>query len=404
MEHPLILIGTENSYFTAKVKGYLRWRGLPFVDVTPTAEVAQKYIRDVVKATQIPVLVDRNCGKNVCDSSNIIDHCEAMYRNGAPSVHGEGPIQGFLSYFLECFADEWMKLPALHARWGANVEQLPHVAADWGRSSLPNMKPSQAQALTKPQRDMFKASLPAFGITADTAPHIDIVYKELLEALNVHLERHEFLFGSCASLADFCFAGPFYSHLMRDPIPAVFLKTNYPMVSQWVERSMGITPGRFGKDWAVRDGVLCQVPCEAQIASDRVFEGDAVPETLRRVVSIAFREHAPMLRASSEAVAQHIASNADVKSARRPLKRSLGPSPFVVAGHQGTRTLLVFEVWKLQRARTFLQSCSTAEQAAVAAFCAGIAHGGDIVEVVMGVPKTRLHEARLYADGDEAKL
>ena len=30
---PLRLIGCENSYFTGKIRGYLRWKGVPFEEV-----------------------------------------------------------------------------------------------------------------------------------------------------------------------------------------------------------------------------------------------------------------------------------------------------------------------------------------------------------------------------------
>lgn len=51
-----LLYGSELSYFTGKVRAYLRWAGLPFEEVLSDAEVYRQVIMPGVGAAVIPVV------------------------------------------------------------------------------------------------------------------------------------------------------------------------------------------------------------------------------------------------------------------------------------------------------------------------------------------------------------
>ena len=51
------LYGAEVSYFTGKVRAYLRWAAIPFEEVLSTADVYRQVIVPAVGAPVIPVLV-----------------------------------------------------------------------------------------------------------------------------------------------------------------------------------------------------------------------------------------------------------------------------------------------------------------------------------------------------------
>lgn len=43
-QRPYILIGSEHSLYTGKLRAYLIWRGLPFVELTASAELYKQVI------------------------------------------------------------------------------------------------------------------------------------------------------------------------------------------------------------------------------------------------------------------------------------------------------------------------------------------------------------------------
>ena len=64
------LYGAEVSYFTGKVRAYLRWAAIPFEEVLSTADVYRQVIVPAVGAPVIPVLRDGN-GRILQDSTVI---------------------------------------------------------------------------------------------------------------------------------------------------------------------------------------------------------------------------------------------------------------------------------------------------------------------------------------------
>jgi len=110
----LQLIGAEASYYTGKVRAYLRWKGLPFDEVPATAQVYREVILPRTGVAFIPVVLTAE-GEALQDSTAIIDALEA--RVPEPSVYPRGPIQRLVALLLEIYADEWLVLPAMHYRW-----------------------------------------------------------------------------------------------------------------------------------------------------------------------------------------------------------------------------------------------------------------------------------------------
>lgn len=170
---------------------------------------------------------------------------------------------------------------------------------------------------------MFQNSLPALGVSEETAPAIEAQFAELLQALQAHLAQHRFLLGGRASLADVALMGPLYAHLFRDPVPGRLLKTQAPLVADWIERLMGLNPDRVDFDAGSRRGWL---PADEQeqeqgqgkgkggggesgglpLGEDGWFAGDVVPPTLDVLVRFFVRDCAPYLRATAERVAEYV--------------------------------------------------------------------------------------------------
>src|SRR5690348_14559955 len=113
----LRLYGAEISYFTGKVRAYLRWKGLPFDEFSADATVYREIIVPRVGFAVIPVVVTPD-GETLQDSTDIIDALEL--RHGEPFVHPSSPVQRLVAALLELYGDEWLVIPAMHYRWHHN--------------------------------------------------------------------------------------------------------------------------------------------------------------------------------------------------------------------------------------------------------------------------------------------
>ncbi len=72
---------------------------------------------------------------------------------------------------------------------------------------------------------------------------------------------------------------------------------------------------------------------------------DEVPATLDPIFEALFAEQLPFVLRLADAIDAWCAEHPD--ATRAP--RSLGPAPFVIGGHEGTRKLVTFTWWMAQR-------------------------------------------------------
>lgn len=98
------LIGAAVSLYTGKVRGYLRWKNVPFRERMATREVYKHEILPRVGWPVIPVVVhDDGSGSGVTlqDTTDIIDYVEQ--HEPGPSVYPDGVRQHLAALILELF-------------------------------------------------------------------------------------------------------------------------------------------------------------------------------------------------------------------------------------------------------------------------------------------------------------
>jgi glutathione S-transferase len=332
------LYGAEVSYFTGKVRAYLRYKRIPFSEVLATREVYRSVILPRVGWPVIPVVVTPE-GETWQDSSEIIDHFEARFPEGP--VYPQGPRQKLAALVIEAWADEWLKIPAMHYRWTKNRDW---IMGEFGRMSRPDLDAAGQRAHGEEIAKPFAGALPALGATPETAAAIERSYEELLGELNAHFAGHEFLFGTRPSIGDFGLYGPLYAHQYRDPVSGELMKRIAPHVVRWVER--------MSKPPAPRGGAF--------------LAHDEVPATLKPVIARIMREYLPVLLATADAFNAFAAAR-DPADAEKPLPRALGMHEFTLEGATGQRAIFTFDLWMLQRALDFLRALEgeTREKAAL---------------------------------------
>lgn len=111
------LYGAEISYYTGKVRAYLRCKGLAYKEILATADVYRDVILPRMGFSVIPVVVTSS-DETLQDSTEIIEELEK--RHPQPTIVPAGGAQRLVAQLIELYGDEWLVIPAMHYRWHHN--------------------------------------------------------------------------------------------------------------------------------------------------------------------------------------------------------------------------------------------------------------------------------------------
>lgn len=321
---PYTLYAAPLSLYSGKARGYLRWKNIPYREVLATRAVYASEILPRVGWPVMPVLVAPD-DTTVQDTTDIIDYVEA--NEPGASVYPEGAKQKLAALILELFGDEWLLMAAMHYRWAYNEE---FAYGEFGKTLYANL-PAKDQAI-KGREDgaKFKAFLPLLGIAPNTAPAIEATYEEFLRAFDTHLAQHDFLFGSRPSIGDYGLLGPLYAHNYRDPKSGEHMEKTAPRVAAWCRRAHA----------------------PAHPLSGEFIAGDEIPRTIIPLLKIFAREQLPILISTLKHVQAWHTDNPGAAQ----VPRALGVHEFTIGGAEGTRGILPYSLWMLQRVTDHMDS------------------------------------------------
>jgi len=255
------------SYFSAKVRPALRYKGLHYAELLSTPENMRDVILAKTGLTFIPVLITPE-GEAIQDTSVILDYLEE--RHPIPPLDPLTAVQRVAARIIELYADEFMVLPSMHYRWGT-AEGETKARGDF--ASL-----SGSVELSNRFADRMSGSLPALGVGSDTADVIEAHLLDLLDAMCAHLGEQAYLLGGAPSLGDCAMMGPFYAHLFLDAVPGRLLRERAIPVCHWIQRMNHPDPDAAGA-WLPGDALPATLTPIL-----RLIGGDAVPvilDTLR---------------------------------------------------------------------------------------------------------------------------
>ncbi len=327
---PYTFYAAPLSLYSGKVRGYLRWKNVPFKEVLATRDVYASELLPRIGWPVIPVLVTPD-DTTVQDTTDIIDYVEA--NEDGPSIYPEGPKQKLAALILELFGDEWLLMAAMYYRWTFNEE---FAYQEFGNALYANL-PKDARA-KKGRADgaKFKAFLPLLGITPNTAPAIEATYEEFLRAFDTHLAEHKYLFGSRPSIGDYGLLGPLYAHNYRDPKSGEHMENTAPRVVGWCRYTHA--PQHFGGGGFIED--------------------DVIPETLLPILKIFAREQLPILLSTIEHMKTWYVENPDTNE----VPRAIGMHEFRIGGVVDNRGVIPYPLWMLQRVMDHLVGLSGADK------------------------------------------
>lgn len=328
------LYGAEPSYFTGKVRAYLRFKRIPFVEYLASADVYRKVILPRVGWPVIPVMVTPE-GETLQDSSDIIDALEIRFPE-AP-VFPTTAKQRLAALLLEVYGDEWLKIPAMHYRWTRNRD---FAISEFGKITAPELTGEAQREAGERIARPFAGALPHLGVTPKTADAIEESYEGLLGELDRHFAVYEFLFGTRPSIGDFGLIGPLYAHQYRDPASGELMKRIAPNVARWVERMMK-PPHPKGGEFLARD---------------------EVPATVMPVLQRMMREMIPVLVSTAHHFTKWVAEHPGTKDGTEEVARAIGTHVFALGDAKENRAIFPFDLWMLQRPLDYMASLEAGEK------------------------------------------
>lgn len=328
------LYAWELSYFSGKVRAYLRYKGIPFdeepIDFFGFSVVAKRR----AGASAIPIVVTPE-GEWIQDSSVILDRLEARFP--ARAIVPRTPVQRFVAYLLELWGDEFWIPTAMHTRWN-HPENYPLFEREVGDHLLPHFPRFARNRAAAYAANRMRAHREAVGFVPSQAEKLERWTHAMLDRLDRHFAEHPYLLGARPSLADFALTGPLYGHLGRDPWPKRELIAKRPNVRHYIDRMASPPPivGEF-------------------------LDGDRLPETLWPIVEVASREMLPWVSATRDAVTEFASRN----DTGRPIPRGLGMIEFRLDVGTYRRAALPYVLWMVQRMSDVQRAQSAGDQASV---------------------------------------
>ena len=431
------MVSAENSVFSGKTRAYLRFKqaqgdlGPGFEDILVTPELITGLLIPRSGSPALPQ-IETPEGDWIQDSSAIIDEIERRHQKISviPEVESR-PRQRLTAYLIELLADEWLIVPACWERWHFTVEgQEPSHRAwnehQWGAIfGVGGDGPARRAAGARFFENSFGisdtrsnpkgpfAGLIQLGCTdATRAAWLDSLHA-LLQALETHFGRHDYLLGGRPSLADYGLLGPLYAHFYRDPVPGFALRCFFPLVCEWVERTNaeGALAARcYGqKLYSVdKDGGL--VGRVATSDGGEWLPDDEVPETLEPVLRVFFNEMWPYLKASTDAMRRFLASDAHNPGDELPRKTFTATpgfeslqtgdgaltAPFEIGGIAARRMVVPYQLWMLERIE---RAMANADKRALSDWLRRFESGGEILELGAWLDGCRVHKdgGRLFS-------
>ncbi len=343
-----VLWGAAPSLYTGKARSYLIKKGVPFRECWPTQPLYWSQIVPQLGMMALPVL-EAPDGTLYQDTSTIIEHLEQTFP--LPRLGPESPVQAAVAALIGAFGSEGLLRPAMHYRWSYIEQHRKFITAEFGRTISASRDRGEREAAAAPLMRAMNDYLPAFGIDAESVPAIEQSYEELLAILDEHFLRHPYVLGGRPSVADFGLMGPLFAHLARDPYPSTLMKRLAPNVFRWTER-MNLPDALDG---------------EFPDSSGDDLPDDALPDTLKPLLALTFRDWGPELQAIAAQFDQWVGAKQEPAAGmlvsdtgERRLHPSLGRISFELRGCTIRCHGMPQALWHFERASSLARTLAGA--------------------------------------------
>ena len=231
----MVVHGLDVSYFTGKLEGYLRLKGLRYrLEIMDAGRF--EALGRATGVRQMPHLSLPD-GRLLTDTVTIIDTLEHEHSiaGGLPRMTPRDPFTAFLAHLIEAFADEHLWRPALYYRWAFDddARQLSSQLARTLLRDVPGPFWLKGAYILHRQRWLY---LRGEGSGRRQGRVIQADYLTLLDALEQVFQRRNWLLGEAPTRADVGLFGPVFRHFLSDPTPGRILRERAPATAAWAAR------------------------------------------------------------------------------------------------------------------------------------------------------------------------
>lgn len=347
------LYGMPASLYMAKVRSYLIKQQIPFVERAVGDPYYSQAIQPAVGRMIMPVL-ETPGGDIVQDGADIIDFFEARSLASLPAIPTTAVHQA-IAYLFELFGGEGLLRPAMHYRWNFDDINLDFIKSEFCAAIVPGSDAETCDQVFEFSSGRMRKATVGFGVTEESIGLIEQSYAEFLSLFSEHLSHAPYLLGGRPTLGDYGLVAPLYAHLGRDPYPCLMMKQIAPKVARWVERM----------------NAPQQVAVEYGTLSEALFENDAVPVTLKNLMSYVAREYLPEIQAhvafANQWLDDHPGIEPGTNGLRKPSDRAIGAAEFNWRGITLKTTVMPYRFYLLQRLQDSVAGASAAEQESITA-------------------------------------
>jgi glutathione S-transferase len=236
---PLVVYGTDASYYTGKLEAYLRAKGIAY----RLEPFSRSNMRRCARHTGIVQVPQVECpdGRWLVDTTLIIEYFERV--RPEPRVTPRAPALAFLSRLIEDYADEWLWRPAMHYRW--SYPETARLMSAWLAEHVRERALPQWVKRRYWRRRQYGTFVRGDGVSERTRAAVEASYRDTLAALESVFARRPYVLGERPTEADFGFFASLFRHFFSDPAPARIMRERAPGVHEWVARMWNLRPERF---------------------------------------------------------------------------------------------------------------------------------------------------------------
>ncbi len=346
-----VLYGMPASYYSAKVRAYLRRRQIPFEervagDPRFSAEILPKIGRWIIPVLQCPD------GRILQDGTDILDHLD---KSAPPdqALRPSSPKHRLIAHIFELFGSEGLLRPAMHYRWNFDATNLAFLRADFALSLAPGGSHERAEAVFAKASERMRRAAAAIGVSEASIPAIEAAYLEFLDAFNTHLGQSPYLLGGHPTLGDYALLGPLSAHLGRDPYPSALMKQRAIHVWRWVERmnTPNLDQGEYGPiTW-------------------ELFAQDDVPASLTTLLRLVASDYLPEIAAHVDFANAWLAQHPDIAPGTLgidpPSARAIGFTSFDWRGTRMNIAVMPYRLYLLQRIQDVFDAAGAKDKASL---------------------------------------
>jgi len=333
LDNGYCLYGSPVSYYTAKVRSYLRFKGLHFSEVRASDKVAKDIIKPATGGWRVIPVLKTPQGEFIQDSSIILDKLESIHRDR--SITPTGLKQQAVSSLFELLGDEWLVFPAMHYRWNYKKHNLRYILNAFGQGTKAHW-PKALRWLGGIVPALKFGNVPRFmlGINKLNRAALQEWTLQLLDQLDALFSQYDYLLGGRPCYGDFALYGPLHAHLAQDPYPKEHLIKPRKHLLGWLER-MNTTPQHIG-EW---------------------LADDEIPETLVPMLQSQCRDQLHYIHQVMAKTTDWVDRNPKAKT----LPRFIGKVEYRINGAVGKRLCTPYSQWMYQRVLATIEKATAAQ-------------------------------------------